>query len=323
MSKRTRVYITVDVECRRHSDNYQIPIYGRIGGRRESYGLEFILASLKKYGLKGNFFVEPFFSAKFGNHVLAEVCDRILSDNQDVHLHAHPFFKLSDGCAYKDNLCDYSYNEQVSLIGEAKEILLGCGVPKITAFRTGSFAANNETYAAMESNGIYIASNYNLSAISRGICRIKHKYLFNDAFIVQKVLELPVTCFYEFDVLRLRTMLRPMQLTAVSFAEMEYVINAAPRYGINNVVVLVHPFEFLSFSGTRDNKVSVNRVNVRRFIELCEMLKENVNTETGLISELDDRRPDGFTPSGGGVPSTPFRLSCLGKIEQLKKRLIR
>lgn len=204
MSDRTNIFLTIDVECKRYANNLIGPVYGRIADSREAYGLDFILAVLKRYKLKATFFVEPFLSYRFGIFSLRRICEAILSAKQDIQLHMHPFFKADPNKNMEDKLYAYTFDEQVELINEAKKMLIeDCGVKEIHAFRAGSFTANNDTYEALKACNIEISSNYNLDYLRKS-CRIDIPVEHNDIFRCEGgILEMPITCFNEFNLLKL------------------------------------------------------------------------------------------------------------------------
>lgn len=315
--KKTNIFLTIDLECRKGYDNYDLPIYGKIAGCKQQYGLNFILEKLNEYGLCATFFVEPFLSYKFGLDVLKKICDKIVASGQDIQLHIHPFFKSVDNEIIEDKLSKYSLDGQVNLINEAKKILLSCGVKKINAFRAGSFSANNDTYKALEICGIPISSNYNLDYLTKS-CKININGNFNDCFYYENgILELPVSCFNEFDFFRFKIKARHMQITAVSFLEMKYIFDRATMNNIKNLVILFHTFEFIK---NCRNMAKANFINIRRFNKLCEYISKNRNKFN--IMKISDVNIEAYKSYHAKhyIPKMPMMLTAKGKFEQIKKR---
>ena len=89
------------------------------------------------------------------------------------------------------------------------------------------------------------------------------------------IYEYPVTVFH--DGLR---RLRPMQITACSWAEMESLLWGALEAGRQSVVIVSHSFELLDASRTRPDATAV-----KRFRALCRFL---------------DRHRDSFRARGFG-----------------------
>ena len=324
MSDKINIFLTIDLECRRKSISPLVPVYGKTSSNNEFYGLEFILKTFKKYDLKATFFVEPFFSYRFGLDVLKEVCNQILNADHDIQLHIHPFFKSTFNDLWEDKLYVYNLKDQVSLINEAKGILLKCGVKKIDAFRAGSFAANNNTYEALKQCGIRISSNYNLDYLRKS-CKINIIPQHNDVFCCKNgILEVPITCFNEFNILKLRKNPRHMQITAVSFLEMKYVINNAENFGLRNIVILFHTFEFIRVLGKKQKVVKKNHINIERFLYLCKFLSKN--RDKFIVKKISDIKRDIIFKDiikKDKIIKMPLAFTFVGKFEQIRKRILR
>jgi len=320
MNKKLNIFLTIDLECRRNSTDYKGAIYGKLSGQDEAYGLDFILDTFSPYGLKATFFVEPFFSYKFGIDVLKNICEQIISKGHDIQLHLHPYFKSTEAKTFHDDMHAYSLEEQIALIEEGKDILKQCGVKKVSAVRAGAFAANNTIYDAMAECGLTVSSNYNLDYLSK-CCKIDLPGEHNDAFQINKdILELPVTCFKEWNPKTLRKSYRHMQITAVSSSEMKYFINHAKQWGYKNIVILFHTFEFIKFTNEKHNKGRFIRTNINRFSELCKFLSDKRESlETTMVSNI---KRQNISANGMGAPEMPLGLTAQGKIEQFKKRIL-
>ena len=89
----------------------------------------------------------------FGVGVFARLVDRILCAGQEVQLHLYPNW-LGASAQQRDatgtsELSAYSRDAQQSLIGQARDLLNAAGAPATVAFRAGSYAANDDTLAAL------------------------------------------------------------------------------------------------------------------------------------------------------------------------------
>ena len=91
------VLLTFDVEiwCQGWHDldarfpaSFDRYVYGR--SSRGDYAIPRTLSILDGHGLKGIFFVEPLFAARFGLKYLKIIVDMIRSAGQEVQLHLHP-----------------------------------------------------------------------------------------------------------------------------------------------------------------------------------------------------------------------------------------
>src|SRR5499426_1893648 len=91
-----QVLFTVDVEVwceswtdldREFPEAFRRYIYGPTASGQ--YGLPFTLQMLRDCGLRGVFFVEPLFAARFGVDPLSEIVGLIHGAGQEVQLHLH------------------------------------------------------------------------------------------------------------------------------------------------------------------------------------------------------------------------------------------
>jgi hypothetical protein len=103
---RTRVYLTVDIECAEERVmrggrvqpplGYDLRIWGRFKNQPRDLGIGLIMDVVERYGLKATFFTEALGAGYFGEGGLAEVCREILGRGHDVQLHCHPIQRRPD-----------------------------------------------------------------------------------------------------------------------------------------------------------------------------------------------------------------------------------
>jgi len=271
------VYLTFDIEiwCNGWANldtsfpsSFQRYVYGR--SRHGDYALPKTLEILNKYGLRGVFFVEPLFSARFGQQHLKSIVDLIRSAGQEVQLHLHTEWTnealqpLIKNCNKKRQyLSDYTLDEQSTLIGYGKEMLESTGSGPITAFRAGSFALNEDTFRALAINGIGIDTSLNRCHDVSSPKLIRGRNL-DTSFYVGEVLTYPVTVFrdgFGRD--------RPAQVGACSFTEMRDALWSAKKAKTQHFVVVSHNFEML-----KSNSSQPDWTVVKRFTSLCAFLAE-------------------------------------------------
>lgn len=321
---RVKVYFTVDVEVwpgawtdidARFPDAYQRYVYGdTVHGQ---YGLPMKLKVLRDRGLKGVFFVEPVFSARFGLEPLQEIVGLIRDAGQEVQLHVHAEWAnearapvLSRRLEQKvQHLSLLSLQDQTELIGWSKRRLCEAGVPAITAFRAGSFAFNRDTLQALETNEVFIDSSYNhyFGGPSSGI-QANGGAIPILPFKVGNVLEYPVTVYRD-----LPSHVRPVQLKGCSLWEMTHVLRKAAEAEHSAVVIVSHNFELLD---RRD--FSRDRTVAQRFLGLCEFLdKHRDQFETaGFCDPLCEPYAQQPAPLEGNLGAVAVRY-----FEQLKRRM--
>ena len=290
----TNVFLTVDVECGDYCINYEGSVYGRLKNRPgENYGLEYILETLDRYGLKCTFFVEAFASARFGKKGLSDICQKIKKFNQEIQLHIHEdFFVNTNDFSVKSTrseriLGDYSVEEQIRLIKHGMEILKSCGVSDINAFRAGGFGADNKTLEALKLLNIRIDSSYNLNYLGNG-CSIKIKNnKINQLSYLNGLYELPITNVKVKAVPWINY--RHIQIGAVSFREMRDILIQARKIRLNNICLLLHSNEFIFFENKERTIGQPNKINMARFEKLLHFLSNNSKDyKTRTVTDIFD-----------------------------------
>lgn len=317
------VFFTVDVEIwcdgwldieRKFPESFQKYVYGQTS--RGSFGLPYQLQVLNAHGLTGVFFVEPLFSACFGNEPLAEIVGLINEAGQEVQLHLHtewvdeakePLLKNSD--SKRQHLRYFSSQEQAILVTAGINFLRQAGAEGVNAFRAGSFAFNRDTYGALKSNGIAFDSSYNASLLGTtsgvlpGVTAV-------DSFACEGVFEFPMTVYKDGT-----PVLRHAQLTACSYRELEGLLWQAAERERRSFVFLSHNFECLNGAKNRPDDVVV-----KRFERLCSFLSRNrdafrVRGFRGLQPQVAAQQP---TPLVSPLWKTGARM-----IEQIARRRYR
>jgi hypothetical protein len=173
------------------------------------------------------------------------------------------------------NVRDFTRDEQVRLIGTARDNLVAAGANGLRAFRAGNFGANADTLAALRDLGIGFDSSYDLAATT-------------GPFLPQRVLcpatidgirEVPIGVF--------RTRgggYRHAQIGAASFEEIALAIEGAEADGWPLFVVFWHSAELLSSDRRRASSIAV-----RRFMRLvCFLAEHRDRFPTVGFAELGD-----------------------------------
>lgn len=265
----TAVFLTVDTEFawRHHVDGLDLDaIYAR-SIEPAGVGLAYQLALLRRHGLKACFFVDPMPAMLFGLEPFRRMVGTIRDAGQEVQLHLHPNWagaRAGDrGAAHaRFELVDYDLDAQRDLLSGAAELLIAAGAPRPVAFRAGSYAANDDTLAALAQLGFVYDSSHNGAHVpwpsqiglpARAI-----------APVWRGVVEVPVTVIEDAP-----GSLRTFQLCALSSAEARDALEHAAAHTHAAVTIVSHGFELANRSGTR-----ANAVHVRRFERLCDMLDE-------------------------------------------------
>lgn len=244
-------------------------------GRSEAgdFALPKTLDILDRHGLKGVFFVEPLFAARFGLESLATIVGLIQQAGQEVQLHLHPEWTdearmplLPNVTGKRQHLSYYSREEQTALLGHGLRMLNEVGAMTPSAFRSGSFACNEDTFAAVAANGLRFDSSINrtlpvsvpgeVQPSSAGLC---------EPFVTNGLEIYPMTILRDgFG------RLRHAQVGACSAGELVDAMQCAHTDGWPSFVALSHNFELMVPDKTRPDPVVV-----RRFEAICSFLGRN------------------------------------------------
>lgn len=290
---------------------YERYVYGR--STRGDYALPKTLEILNTYGLRGVFFVEPLFAARFGAGYLKTIVELIRDAGQDVQLHLHPEWTdeispalIPDSKDKRQHLSYYTLAEQTALIAGGKRMLLQAGAGSVTAFRAGNFACNRDTFRALQANDILIDSSLNAfydvsgSDLRDGAWRSKPT-------VIEGVHSFPVTLFA--DGLGKH---RPVQVAGCGFGELRDALNSAAVAGHQEFVIVSHNFELL-----KPNSSQPDPIVVKRFENLCQFLdKHRDQLPTAVYSECSVR--DHSTVRA--LPRSGLGATFARHIEQLYRR---
>jgi peptidoglycan/xylan/chitin deacetylase (PgdA/CDA1 family) len=316
------VHITFDVEVwcggwddldARFPAAFERYCYGRSAAGE--YALPKTLETLRRHGLRGVFFVEPLFAARFGQTWLARIVDLLLESGQDVQLHLHPEWTdeitpppIANAATKRQHLTHYDVDEQTALVGFGRRLLESAKGAPITAFRAGSFAANRDTYRALRANGITTDSSLNACYdYTEGTIDGVHD--FTSHRVIDGVQVYPVTVLRDgFG------RARAAQLNGCTFGELRAALVAAERAGVRHFVIVSHNFEMLR-ADTSDPDWAV----VRRFEALCAFLA--ANPERFKVGALPTEAPAETALGSEARPAVGPWLTAGRYVEQARRML--
>jgi hypothetical protein len=272
------VFFTVDVElwCNGWQDidekfpaAYQKYIVGNTPAG--AYGLPYQIQALNDHGLAGVFFVEPLFSARFGQQSLADITGMVRDAGQEVQLHLHTEWvdeartPLLPGVQGKrQHLRAFSLAEQTALLKAGADMIEATGCKRPNAFRAGSFGFNRDTMDALAANRIAFDSSYNATMFGLDSGLLPGQ-VASEPFECAGVWEYPMTVYHDGTGSQ-----RHAQLTACSFAEIESLLWQALEAGRTTFVILSHSVELLNDQRTRRDDIVV-----KRFMKLCAFLDKH------------------------------------------------
>lgn len=268
----TAVYITIDTE-------YSVGLAARLGlgARGENFarsiacetsagavGIFHQMDVMERNGLRGVFFVDPMPALVWGLEAIRAVVEPIVVRGHDVQLHLHTeWLALAgrknplDGRTGQHLHC-FGYEDQVTLIGLARDYLVAAGAPPPVAFRAGNYAADDNTLLALRHHGIRYDSSH-VPGIANSDCRITLGARDHRVVRHQGAIEVPVGS------IRSLRGLRHAQVTALSAWEMGAALRYAVKHHVPMLTIVTHSFELLSRDRSR-----INSIVRDRFEKFCE-----------------------------------------------------
>lgn len=325
---KTRVYLTVDAEASMGGawSNPQLRpvgaerrVFCRTGG--QDYGIGWQCQRLRERGLKATFFCEVLSSLVLGEDDTRSYLEFLFEEEQDVQLHVHPNFyfyaeKLWADAnhadyavpAQPDNLGAMSTEDQAKILGLAVDIYKYLTGRDPTAFRAGGYAADERTLSILARQGLRIDSSWNPVYHRRGSFATERPPV-NRPFLLNGVLELPVTLVADPLPLPGKARgLRPLEVCALSAAEMRTALNQLHDNGVSDVVIVHHSFACVKATDVQYRQIKPDRMVMRRFTSLLDFLAENsgrfevmtMGAMTGLTEPTSARRE--FVPVLGYLP---------------------
>lgn len=246
-----------------------------------SFGIGWQMDQLEARGLKGVFFVDPMPGLLYGEAIIADIVAPIIARGHEVQLHIHTEWLewVADSPVegrQGHDLADFSFEDQVILLGRATAMIERAGAPRPTAFRAGNYGANDDSLRALAALGLIWDSSVNAPYLG-GACRISAAPDAIGAYRMEGVIELPVAGLFDQG-----QSVRPAQICALSSAEMKAALTHAAREDHGAFVIVTHSFEMLSRDRSRPN-----RAVMRRFEAMCDVIAANPGLHSAGFADLD------------------------------------
>jgi hypothetical protein len=308
------VLITVDTELSagrqaRGMDvraNFESSILGRTG--QGDFGIGWQMDRLEAHGLKGVYFVDPMPALVHGEAVIADIVGPIVARGHEVQLHIHTeWLEWAKGSPVGGrqgrNIGDFTLDDQIALLGHARDILVRAGAPKPTAFRAGNFGADDNSLRALAAIGIAWDSSVCPNYLGGG-CRVDFPRERTGAARIEGVTELPVAGLYDRP-----GHIRPAQICAMSATEMGAGLRQAAKARDFAFVVVTHSFEMLS----RD-RLRPNRSVMARFEAMCGRIARDPGLRSAGFADLDAARLLTAAQAPNRLP--PNYLHTLGRLAE-------
>lgn len=243
----------------------------------KGHGVDFLLDTFNQYDIKATFFVECLNYYYFGDQPMKSIVEKIQSAGQDPQLHIHPswlkYYKDDDFTTWEtnDSCAGRDYQELKKIFEYSIEIFERWVGKRPDAIRTGNLEADLNTYKVMSELKIPIASNIGLGVWKPDDGEL---WLESGRTKIFDVMEVPIFTYQDKDLMG-QVPAKSLQITSCSWPEMKYLLLKARKKGIENIVILTHPFEFIKKKDIHYSQIIRNRVNQERLEKLCSFIKEH------------------------------------------------
>jgi len=318
--KPTEICITIDTEFSM-AGHIELPetyqpvaapvVYGSVDGKEQALG--FLLETFDRYNIVASFFVECANYYFFGDQPMLEVINRLKAAGQDIQLHVHPIwlhFNTDPELGVFPRHDDCSGQQ----FDDLKRVFSACiavferwvGQPPL-AIRTGSLRTDENVYRVMCELGVLMSSNVGL-----GVFQPREPLLCHDSgrHRIHGVMEIPVFS-YQYSRFAGRARKKSLQITSCSWPEMKYLLWKARSTGIENIVILTHPFEYIKKSDFQYRKLTRNRVNQQRLRNLCEFISQH--PQDFVAADFTSQYRNWITSELDQVPMTIPTLFAVGR----------
>ncbi|WP_343729874.1 hypothetical protein [Duganella sp.] len=235
-----------------------------------SQGLEFLLHCFQRHHIQATFFVETVQRHYFGDDPMRALTRRIAQHGHELQLHVHPcwsVFRHADWpqrvarAPRQDDLAGREPMSTIALLRDGLAAFAQWGLPPPQVFRAGSLQHDDNLYRALAVLDIPFSSNIGLGIYDSGLA---HYQLYAGRHMLQGVLECPVLSYADWPGHR-----KTVSISGSSFAELRWLLEQACAAGLELMVILSHPFEYVQSRGDGFRRLRRHAVNQSRLERLC------------------------------------------------------
>lgn len=295
MTSSVNVYITVDTEFSAggHFHDERRPpvtdrsVYCEIGGK--SHGLGFMLETLKSFDLTATFFVEGAHTYVLGFEPMKRPVQELLEAGHDVQLHLHPMWlhrsQSRSGSSLTDHMGELTQEQMTEVIEQGLSAFHTWGAPRPQIFRSGGLRMKRSVYPVLARLGLPVSSS--IGAGGKRNLYDPDIALPNGRKWIDGVLEIPITSYCDMSLGPRR---HHKILTVVGSGKNETisVLDEAGSAGLDEAVILTHPFEFIKRSSPYYESIAPSRIMQGRFRSLCATLASGPYRVERMIDSLPD-----------------------------------
>ena len=172
-----KLYVTITID----TENPQIPFMANTcrtdtllhSDRKRNYGIQYILSVFKEYGIHATWYLNIYEKYLLGEKLLADVCDILLKNGQDIQLHTHPVWLMDRDERKRIYMKQYSFEEQVYIIEKGIEDLQNITGKRPIAHRGGAYGIDRNTLLALNTANMKIDSSV---FYKNSNCEVSGKY---------------------------------------------------------------------------------------------------------------------------------------------------
>lgn len=244
-----------------------------------SQGLDFMLDCFARNDITATFFIETLQRHYFRDDPMRPLAQRIAAAGHELQLHAHPCWAVFQHDDWAERVRreprqdDFAGRDEAStleLLRQGQETFREWGLRPPQVFRSASLQHDSGLYSAIAAAGIPYSSNIGLAIYDSGDPRYR---LYGGRHLRHGVLECPVLTFSDWRLRRPH--LKTLSISGTSFAETRTLLERARRAGMELVVILTHPFEYVQSRGADYRTLRRHGVNQERLARLCGYLAAN------------------------------------------------
>lgn len=321
---KTKIFITIDTEFSiagafsnpqrwkpLSKEVVECPLEGK------SHGLGFLLETFARHSLHATFFVEALNTIYFGDEPMGDYAHKIAASGHDLQLHLHPCWTYFRRPNWQDTLrsdppSDHFNGRSPELLkqwmNEGIDTFKRWGFNRPLALRTGSLITDAAVFAAMEDCGFTLSSNVALAAFWPKEPELQ---FYSGLHQIGKILEAPVLTYLDAQIgSRLHHHL--LTVTGCSWFEIRNLLNHAHSQGVESIVLLTHPFEFIKYVAPDFTNLRPNPINQGRLEKLCAFLSQNRDRfDVCTFSQLANATPQALGKNAklkAAAPAVAWRV---------------
>ena len=244
--KHLNVIFTIDVEDNR--GNVPNLIEGDLSayGIEENCGLDYIISTFQKYGVRAVFFVNIYEHSFYDKNYMPSVLHRLQDAGMEIGLHAHTPSNLALDF-FTESISKYDRNGMKIILAYGRDYIKEITGFDPISFRSGSYAMNDELLLALYETGFSIDSSLYYGHENNSFTQ--YKDLHNQVMRLDEILEFPVVNV--FDGIRWRK-LDIDSLSENDIVQTLKILKDSEQF--NTVQIMFHSFTFMDLEEMGDGE---------------------------------------------------------------------